>query len=78
MRVCIYCLQKKPDGEFNAEHVVPQSFGRFEDNLVLDCVCKECNDYFGGTLDLKLGRRAALGAARPTNGQPLDEDSWSG
>ena len=74
MRPCIYCLQKKPEGEFNAEHVVPQAFGKFEDNLVLDCVCSECNGYFGKTLDLKLARDSIEGIDRFWSGmKPVSE-----
>jgi hypothetical protein len=64
MRVCIYCLEKKPDEAFNADHVIPQAFGKFEGNLVLDCVCTDCNHYFGGTLDLKLARDSIEGIDR--------------
>jgi hypothetical protein len=31
--------------------VVPQSFGSFENNWVLDCVCDGCNQYFGDKFD---------------------------
>jgi hypothetical protein len=31
MRICIYCLERKPDDAFDREHVIPhQAFGRFE------------------------------------------------
>jgi hypothetical protein len=74
MRVCIYCLEKKPEGDFNAEHVIPQAFGKFEGNLVLDCVCKGCNDFFGGTLDLKLARDSVEGIDRFWSGmKPASE-----
>jgi hypothetical protein len=63
-RRCIYCLEDKPEAAFNREHVIPQAFGRFENNLVLDCVCKECNDFFAETLDLKLGRDSFEGFQR--------------
>jgi hypothetical protein len=64
-RQCIYCLEEKDESAFNREHVIPQAFGTFEpDNLVLHCVCKDCNDYFGSTIDLKLGRDSAEGLHR--------------
>lgn len=51
-RVCIYCLETKDDTAFNREHVIPQSYGTFDgNNLVLDCVCRECNTFFGRQLD---------------------------
>jgi len=53
---CIYCHEEKEAAFFNREHVVPQSMGRYEDNLVLDCVCKDCNDFFSASLDGILGR----------------------
>lgn len=55
-RVCIYCLHDKDTSAFNTEHVIPQAFGRFRQNLTLDCVCAECNAEFGKTIDLALGR----------------------
>jgi hypothetical protein len=64
MRVCIYCLDRKADDEFNREHVIPQAFSTFEDNLVLDCVCKNCNDYFANGIDLKFARDSIEGYSR--------------
>lgn len=55
-RKCIYCLEYKVPSMFNREHVIPESMGLFESNLILYCVCKECNSYFGGTIDATLGR----------------------
>jgi len=65
---CIYCLETKSEELFNREHVIPEGFGTFEGNLVLECVCKECNDLFGRTLDLKLGRDAIEGIDRFRHG----------
>ena len=55
---CIYCKKSDPEVSFEKrEHVIPQSFGRFEpDNMVLKCVCDECNKYFGDDLDMVLAR----------------------
>ncbi|MBK8223030.1 MAG: hypothetical protein IPK73_18600 [Candidatus Obscuribacter sp.] len=53
---CIYCKESKDVGLFNREHVIPQSMGRYDQNLVLDCVCKQCNDFFSASLDGILGR----------------------
>jgi hypothetical protein len=52
---CIYCASTEPPRE-KREHVVPQSYGSFENNWVLDCVCDDCNQYFGDKLELILGR----------------------
>jgi len=48
---CIYCGSAEPPRE-KREHVLPQSYGLFEDNWVLDCVCDSCNQYFGDKLEL--------------------------
>jgi hypothetical protein len=74
MRVCIYCLDRKADDEFNREHVIPQAFGTFKDNLVLDCVCKNCNQYFANVIDLKLARDSIEGYSRYWTGiKPASE-----
>jgi len=33
---CIWCLETKPESAFNREHVIPEAFGKFENNLVLN------------------------------------------
>ena len=55
---CIYCLNAKPLGDFDTEHVIPQSFGTFEpDNLTLEqTVCRDCNNRMGRRLEEFLGR----------------------
>ena len=63
-RDCIYCRATKPASDFNREHVVPTSFGTFEQNLVLDCVCRGCNSFFSRELELKLGRDTYEGIER--------------
>ncbi len=46
-----------------------QSFGKFEDNLTLHgVVCDDCNQYFGDTLELILGRDTNEGLARVQHG----------
>jgi HNH endonuclease len=64
VRVCIYCLIKKPEDAFNREHVIPEAFGTFQGNLVLDCVCQDCNQHFGDTIDLKFARDSIEGIDR--------------
>jgi hypothetical protein len=56
MGTCIYC--KAQDKPFNREHVMPQAFGTFEPEsaILYDCVCADCNNYFGRTLELPLSR----------------------
>lgn len=54
---CIYCKQEKEESEFNREHVVPRMMGRYTDGPVLSSnqVCKECNSYFSGEIENKIG-----------------------
>jgi len=76
MPTCLYCRATKDSTLFNREHVVPESFGRFRGNFVLkNVICRDCNDYFGRTLDLKLARetvegldRYKIGAKSPAQG----------
>lgn len=58
MLKCIYCKKSEPEVSFKKrEHVIPQAFGCFEpDNMVLKCVCDECNQYFGDDVDRALAR----------------------
>lgn len=63
---CIYCLEDNPDSFFEkTEHVLPQSFGRFKNNLTLNkIVCDSCNKYFGDNLEIFLGRDTVEGMTR--------------
>jgi len=72
---CIYCKEQKPVSEFDREHVLPEAFGKFKDALVLhDAVCRECNQYFGNTLDNRLARGSMQGAIRYLRGiKPLQK-----
>jgi len=72
---CVYCLEQKAPFAFNREHVIPQSFGRFQQNLVLEKeVCKDCNDHFGETLDRILARGSPQGIFRYLIGEkPISE-----
>lgn len=70
---CIYCKGLKSIAEFDREHVLPESFGKFKGALVLhDAVCRECNQYFGNALDNRLARGSMQGAIRYLRGtKPL-------
>lgn len=62
---CIYCKETNSASDFGREHVLPEAFGKFRDTLVLhDAVCRECNQYFGNTLDNRLARGSMQGAIR--------------
>ena len=67
---CIYCLQERDRKSYTkAEHVVPQSFGMFENNFTLhNIVCDECNHYFGKNLEIHLARDTYEGQLRFTHG----------
>jgi hypothetical protein len=43
---------------FNRDHVIPEAFGKFENNFVLTCVCKSCNKFFGDEPELVLSRNS--------------------
>lgn len=53
--ICVYCGATSSK-RFPKEHVLPQAFGKFENNLVLRCVCGGCNSYFSRELELFLAR----------------------
>jgi hypothetical protein len=56
--VCIYCSLDHPiQVPFNREHIIPEAFGKFRKNLVLNKgVCWGCNKYFADNLELFFGR----------------------
>lgn len=58
---CVYCWPNKPAKvPYTAEHVVPEAFGNFKRNLVLNQgVCGECNQFFGNGIDRLIGRGSA-------------------
>lgn len=66
---CIYCRHFKERVDFNVEHVIPASFGKFKRNLTLvNAVCSCCNQYFGDNLDIVLARDSLEGLMRHTHG----------
>lgn len=67
---CIYCLRELDQRSFTgAEHVLPQSFGTFEQNFTLhEKVCDDCNHYFGNNLEIYLARDTYEGQLRFTHG----------
>ena len=62
----IYCLNNKLAHEFTkTEHVIPQSFGLYRDNLTLNnIVCDACNQFFGDHLERALARDTVEGLQR--------------
>ncbi len=68
-KICIYCRQTDPDRFRGVEHVIPQGFGRFgSETPTLDCVCDDCNAYFGRELDQLLTRDTYEGISRYSRG----------
>jgi hypothetical protein len=79
-RACIYC--GATGVPFNRDHVIPEAFGTFHNNLVVTCVCAKCNQFFGDELELVLGRnsREAIlrlhhGLKAPTGAHHLKYDN---
>lgn len=69
-KACIYCPQTMPAQFRGVEHVIPQGFGRFgSETPTLDCVCADCNAYFGRELDQLLTRDTYEGISRYSRGQ---------
>jgi hypothetical protein len=60
---CIYCRRISAE-PFPAEHVIPQSFGRFQYGLTLRCVCRDCNQFFGHHLELHFARETGESVVR--------------
>ena len=66
---CIYCLRDSGVTFKGVEHVIPQAFGKFGSRTpVLNCVCDECNGYFGRNLDQLLSRETLEGVSRYKRG----------
>lgn len=63
---CIYCQEAKPVSAYTkVEHVIPQSFGRFENNFTLRrLVCDVCNQFLGDKLEIALARDTLEGQSR--------------
>ena len=63
---CIYCREKQPTSAYaKAEHVIPQSFGKFRNNLTLrHLVCDACNQFFGDNVGLARARDTLEGQSR--------------
>jgi hypothetical protein len=65
MPKCIYCHEAKDAGAFNREHALPEAFGTFENNMVLQhVVCEACNTYVANHLDVRLARDSIEGLDR--------------
>jgi len=67
---CVYCLKNKPRQDFNKEHVSPQAFGTYENNMTLHKrqVCRECNSVFSTDLETELAKDSLEALLRRTSG----------
>ena len=65
MLQCVYCKKTGEKSLFTREHVIPEAFGKFENNFtLLSEVCGECNQYFGDKLEIVLARGSYEAIAR--------------
>jgi len=72
--VCVYCLRRLTDADFNREHVLSEAFGTFNNAQVLHhSVCRECNQFFGDELEVRFARGAFEGMLRYQNGVKTPE-----
>ncbi len=73
---CIYCYEDKPTSAYKkVEHVIPQSFGRFENNFTLRrLVCDSCNKFLGDSLEIALARDTLEGQSRTDFGVKRAEE----
>jgi len=72
---CIYCKKTDPTLFKGVEHLIPQSFGTFgTETPTLDCVCDECNNFFGRTIDQAFARDSWEGVTRYKQGIQSSED----
>src|SRR5208283_4444094 len=55
---CLFCLEER---EPSVEHVFPDAIGG---TLVIDRVCKPCNDWLGANVDVLLTNHKAILAKR--------------
>jgi hypothetical protein len=67
---CVFCDRQPPDVVLTEEHVFPEAIGG---QLVLNCVCKTCNDQLGSYVDSQLTenflvRMLRLGLCVPSKG----------
>jgi hypothetical protein len=70
----IYCNQEDQNRFRGVEHVVPKSFGTFgSETPTLDCVCDDCNGFFGRGIDQNLARETLEGVTRYARGQYSSE-----
>jgi hypothetical protein len=70
---CIYCRRSGADISFTRDHVMPEAFGKFRDNLVLSNgeVCRDCNQVLGDEVETAAVRGSVEAAHRFQNRKRL-------
>src|SRR5438552_3735218 len=77
MATCIYCRRDDTAVSFNREHVMPQAFGLFRDNWVLDAeVCMTCNSALGKEVETPAARGSIEGVHRYLTRKLMGPDSF--
>lgn len=71
---CIYC-RGSGSRRLSRDHVIPLCMGRFRHNLVIQCVCQGCNNYFGDNLELVLANDSVEAVLRLRYGLGTCRDS---
>jgi len=63
---CMYCLIDKPTSEFNLEHIIPGSFGKFKKSppKLKNCVCRNCNSVIFRKIEQIFARTSYEGLSR--------------
>ncbi|MGB3203979.1 MAG: HNH endonuclease [Crinalium sp.] len=61
MKKCIICKFDKSSESFSEEHIFPDSIGG---TIILDSVCKECNDFLGHSVDSYLVNHLGIQLSR--------------
>jgi hypothetical protein len=68
-KVCIYCKTEDRALFKGVEHLIPQSFGTFgTETPTLNCVCDDCNNFFGRSIDQAFARDSWEGVTRYKQG----------
>ena len=65
MPTCIYCRATQDQPFAGVDHVIPEAFWPYnQPRCVIDCVCDECNGYFGRGIEQSLARDSVEGLLR--------------
>ena len=69
MPTCIYCRAEQDQPFLGVDHIIPKAFWPFDKkHSVVDCVCDECNRYFGKKIEQIFNRESVEGMLRAIGG----------